>query len=71
MDDNKIQITLEAARRNAKLTQDEAGKKINVSRLTIGKWERGESFPDAIKFKMLCEIYRVPMDNIFLPTQTT
>ena len=34
-------------RKKYKLTQEELGKKLNVSRQTISKWEKGEVVPDS------------------------
>lgn len=61
------QVTLKAARVNAGLSQTEAAQAVSVSKHTIIKWERGETAPTAWQFKELCNLYRVPMDNIFLP----
>lgn len=61
-----FQISLEAARVNAKMSQKEAAKRMNVNISTIQNWEKGKTFPDAGKFKRLCEIYGCPMDIIFL-----
>ena len=66
-----MQVSLEAARVNAKMRQTDVALEMGVSRDTIGKWERGECFPDAVNFKKLCEIYHAPMDDIILPCQTT
>lgn len=63
-----MQITLKAARMNAQLTQAEAAEKIGVTVDTIGNWERGKSFPNALQIRLLEEVYGVPYDNlIFLP----
>lgn len=66
-----FQISLEAARVNAKMTQTDAALAINVNRSTIRNWESGRTFPDAIQFKALCDIYGCPMDIIILPSKST
>lgn len=66
-----IQITLAAARKNKRMTQAEAAKSIGVSKDTLGKWERGESFPDAMKIQSIERAYGIKYDHlIFLPRNT-
>lgn len=61
-------ITLAAARVNAGFTQKEAALQLNVSNKTLGSWENGDSFPDALQIAQICELYDMPYDNIkFLP----
>lgn len=48
-----MQITLRAARMNIPLTQKEAAEHIGVTVDTIGNWERGKSFPDALQIKKI------------------
>ena len=61
-------MTLKAARVNAGLSQIEAANKIGVTRETLGNWERGKSYPNALNIKQLEVIYSVKYDNIiFLP----
>lgn len=64
-----MKLTLKAARINANLTQQEAAKKLKVSRDTVCNWEMAKSFPDAIKIKEIEKIYGISYDEIiFLPT---
>ena len=66
-----MQITLRAARMNVPLTQEEAAERIGVTVDTIGNWERGKSFPDALQIKSIENVYNVRYDNlIFLPKKT-
>ncbi len=61
-------ITLKAARVNAGLNQREAAGKLEVSRETVGKWERGETTPNIRQAAKICELYHCTMDElIFLP----
>lgn len=63
-----FKISLEAARRNAGLSQKDAAKALKISNTTLGKWERGESFPTADKIPEICELYGVHYDHLnFLP----
>lgn len=66
-----MEITLKAARINAGYTQREAAERIGVTVDTIGNWERGKSYPDAIQLKDIEAAYNVSYDNIiFLPKKT-
>ena len=68
---DKIQITLAAARVNAGLTLEQACKKLNVSKNTLIKWEKGISCPTWDKVQVISEIYNFPTDHIiFLKTQS-
>lgn len=62
-----LQISLEAARRNAKLTQAEAAEKIGVTRQTIINWEKGKNNPRIPEMKMISLVYNIPQNYIFLP----
>lgn len=67
----KIQISLAAARVNAKLTQEEVARKMHVSKQTIVNWENGKVIPKPAQFNMMCEIYCMPCNYIFLPKNIT
>lgn len=65
-----FKISLEAARVNAGYSQKVAAQKLNISNTTLGKWEKGESFPTADKIPEICELYGVHYDHInFLPSR--
>ena len=66
-----IQISLAAARVNAKMTQEEAAMKLKVGKRTIINWEKGISIPSFADMNMLSKIYGIPIDNIFLPKEST
>lgn len=64
-----LKISLEAARVNAKLTQKEVAATMKVSNKTVGNWENYISSPTIAQAEQLCELYKIPHDNIsFLPT---
>ena len=64
-------MTLEAARRNVKLTQKEAADRLGVSNATICNWEKGTSFPNVQQVEKICELYGVSYDDlIFLPNNS-
>lgn len=66
-----FQISLAAARVNAKMTQEEVAKRLGVSKYTIGSWERGNTEPSVGRMVELCRIYEVPLDCIILPQNPT
>lgn len=66
-----IQISLAAARVNAKLTQEEVANKMKIGKRTIINWEKGVSIPSFSDLNMLSDIYGIPIDNIFLPKKST
>lgn len=65
-----IQITLAAARVNAGLTQDDVAKALKVGKQTIVNWEKGESEPKVTQARQLSDLYKMPLDNIFLPCKS-
>ena len=67
----EIQISLAAARVNARLTQEEVAKRMKVSKRTIINWEKGIVIPSFANINTLSAIYEIPEDNIFLPTKST
>lgn len=70
-------ISLKAARVNAGLTQAETIEAYNrrtgksLAQSTLINWERGRTFPTVTQFKMLCELYGVGMNDIFVPETLT
>ena len=66
-----IQVSLAAARVNAKLTQEEVAKRMKIGKRTIINWEKGASIPSFADVKMLSDMYGIPVDNIFLPDKST
>lgn len=64
-------ITMKAARINAGLTQENAAKKMDISKKTLSRWENGISFPTPPKIEEICALYGVSYDDlIFLPTSS-
>ena len=66
-----LQISLAAARVNANLTQEDAAKRLKIGKRTLINWEKGISIPSFSDINMLSQIYKIPVDNIFLPTKST
>ena len=59
-----MKLTLKAIRINKNLSQKEAAKQIGVSVDTLGKYERGLTFPDITILKKIEEVYDIQYDNI-------
>lgn len=66
-----LQISLASARVNAEMTQEEVARAMGVSKTTIVNWEKGRIIPGIPELSMLCEVYNIPKDNIFLPDKST
>lgn len=65
-----LQISLAAARVNANLTQEEVAREMHISKQTLVKWEKGISEPKMSQSRKLSELYRMPLDHIFLPQKS-
>jgi DNA-binding XRE family transcriptional regulator len=63
-----MQVSLAAARVNAKLTQTEVSEKIGVTQGTLVRWETGDKYPPVPVFKALCNLYGCKMDDISIPS---
>ena len=63
----KIRISLAAARVNANLTQEDVARALHVAKNTIVSWEKGENEPKVTQAMALSKLYKMPLDNIFLP----
>lgn len=67
----QIKISLEAARVNARLTQEQAANKLGVSKNTVINWEKGRVAPRVSEMDRLSKLYKIPVDFIFLPCSST
>ena len=62
-----MKITLKAARVNANLTQSEVAKLLRKNKQTIVNWENGKTPIDLGNLSLLCKLYNIKEENIFLP----
>ena len=63
-----LEMTMEAARRNAKLTQIDAAKAIGISKSTLISYEKGRSVPKIDVAKRIATVYGCSVNQIiFLP----
>ena len=60
-------ISLKAARVNAGLTQDEAGRLLNRTKQTIVNWENGVTEIKYRDLEALSELYGMPIEFLRLP----
>lgn len=66
----KLQISLAAARVNAKMTQEEAAQSLHVSKQTIVNWESGKAEPKTSQARELSKLYNMPLEYIFFETKS-
>ena len=48
----------------AKMEQVDLARKMGVSRVTISRWENGQSYPSVPKFKELAEVLGCSMEEL-------
>ncbi len=60
-----MKITLKAARVNAGLYQDEAAKKLDITRATLSNYENEKTAIPAKTFMKMLKLYRVKEGEIF------
>lgn len=60
------QISMKAARVNADLSQEEAAKRLCISKSTLQKYEPGNTVPDILTARKIGVVYGFPIDYIFL-----
>ncbi len=65
-----IRISLAAARVNACMTQQEVAEKMHVGKQTVVNWEKGNTEPKTSQIRLLSDLYKIPIDNIFLPEKS-
>ncbi len=66
-----MQISLKAARVNAELSQQDVANALRISKSTLINWEKGRTAPDVVQMQKLCEIYQIPLNDIFLHIKST
>ena len=67
---SSFQISLTAARVNAEMTQKDVAKALKVSKQTIVNWEKGRTEPKMQQSRSLSNLYKIPLDYIFLPSKS-
>jgi putative transcriptional regulator len=64
-------ITLEAARVNSGMTQQDMADKLGVSRSTVVAWEKGKITIKPAYLYAICQVTGFREDDILLPTKST
>ena len=59
-----LKISLASATVNAKLTQEAAAKKLNVSKVTLCNWENDKRVPRGDNLVKLSALYNIPVENL-------
>ena len=60
----KFGENLQNLRKSKKMSQEKLAEKVDVSRQSISKWERGESYPTMNNIMSLCEIFHCNINNL-------
>ena len=60
----KFNEKLVKLRKEAGLSQEELGNKLNVARQTVSKWELGETTPEMDKLVKMSEIFNTTLDEL-------
>ena len=60
----KFNEKLVKLRKEAGLSQEELGNKLNVARQTVSKWELGETTPEMDKLVKMSEIFNITLDEL-------
>lgn len=69
MNIKKIAKFLKEERENSNFTQEEAAKRIGVSKSIISKWETGKSYPSLENLSKISETYGVSINEILAGTR--
>ena len=70
MEQQNFAQRLRKFRKEARLTQEELAGKINVSAMTLRRWEWGERQPRMEEIKKLCEVLHVTEAELLNEPQT-
>lgn len=67
---NIIGNNIRDLRKENKLTQTELAEKLNYTNKSISRWESGEVMPDIETLEDICDVFNIPIDNIFIENLT-
>ena len=65
----KTNEKLKEIRKISGMTQEELADKLNVSRQTISKWEKGLSTPDLEMAIQFCDLFQISLDELLKEEQ--
>lgn len=60
----KFGENLQNLRKSKKMSQEDLAEKVQVSRQSISKWERGESYPTMNNIMVLCDIFHCKLNDL-------
>ncbi|RVU71460.1 MULTISPECIES: helix-turn-helix domain-containing protein [Lactobacillus] len=66
IDGQKVGQRIKNYREDAQLTQDNLAQKLNVSRQSVSKWEKGGSLPDIDRLVAMTELFNISLDKLIL-----
>ena len=66
MNQEKIGKFIAEKRKEEKLTQEQLAEKLNISKNTVSKWERGLNLPDVSIMQELCKILKITLNELFI-----
>lgn len=64
-------LSFKALRATKDMSQSEVAKQIGVNRMTYAKWERYETYPDAIQLIRLAEVFECSLDTFYFPLKAS
>lgn len=65
MDQKKIGAFIAECRKRRKLTQRELAEKLGVTDRSVSNWENGVCLPDASLYRLLCDILKISINELF------
>ena len=65
MNQEKIGKFISECRKEKQLTQEQLAVQLGVTSKSISKWENGNCLPDASKYKSLCEMLGITVNELF------
>lgn len=65
MNQEKIGKFISECRKEKQITQEQLAVQLGVTSKSISKWETGKCLPDASKYKLLCEILGITVNELF------
>jgi len=59
-----MKLTLRQLRRLNEISQKKAAELLGVSSDSIVRWERGETYPNALQIAEICRVYKLKFEDI-------
>lgn len=64
IDTKSIGERIKSCREQENITQEDLSQKLNVSRQSVSKWEKGTSLPDIDRLVSLSELFNISLDEL-------